>query len=157
MRHERWPEVTSTSGAPRHEHGTRHERRCERLRQQPPDAEQWREHLWRQPPEAEWRWWRLLPVEASEVDDLLRSSVSRASFNEDHLRSGRFRGIRPLAMSSHRFVFMPSMIMFYAYYLHYLCILLRVFMMMNTMSLTWLRVFMVTTWIHAHLLRGCQT
>jgi hypothetical protein len=45
----------------------------------------------------------------------------------------------------------------YAYYLHYLYILLRIFMMMNTTSLTWLRFFMVTTWIHAHLLWGCQT
>ena len=32
-------------------------------------------------------------MEASEDDDLLRSSVSRASFNEDHLQSGGFIGV----------------------------------------------------------------
>jgi hypothetical protein len=51
------------------------------------------------------------------------------------LRSG---GLVVVLRCRRRSVFMFSMLMFYAYYLHYLCIILRFFMMLNTSSLTWL-------------------
>ena len=132
-------------------HYTRHKRRHKRLQWQPPNAKRW--------------WWRWPLPAASVYNDLLQSDASRASFDEDHLRSGGFRGIRlsgglRVVLQRHPptdsclclpwLCFMPTTYTIYAFYWGFLW--WWIWHLSRGFGF-----FMVTNWIHTHLLRGYQT